>query len=138
MSSPNVRRAIYSALEQLLPGYTYVPTLNVPVDKTALPNGNWYTVDFQAFTTERVSLGIPGCFKERGMVLVSLAAPPDQGDLNLADMADAFRAAFVDWFDDSGAIHIYEIDLPNEVDAGDLRGSWWMMEFPMDYEYHRH
>jgi hypothetical protein len=138
MSSPAVRRAVYSALPVLLPDFLYVPTLNVPVDKTTLPAGPWYTVDFQAFESARVSLGTPGCFLERGVILVSLASPPDLGDLALADMAEAFRTAFIDWFDDSGAIRVREVDPPLEVDAGDLRGSWWLMEVSMDYEYHRH
>lgn len=138
MSSAAVRRAIYDALPVLLPDYVFVPTLNVPVDKAALPEGNWYTVDFQSFDAPRVSLGRPGCFEERGMVLVTLAAPPDQGDLSLADMAEALRNAFIDWFDATGAVRVYQVNPPIEVDAGDLRGAWWLMEVPLDYTFHRH
>ena len=139
MSSPDVRRAIYSALPALLPDFVYVPTLNVEVDQSALPDGHWYTVDFQAFEAPRVSLGRPGCFLERGVVLVTLAAPSAEGDLPLADMAEQFRTEFLDWFEPTaGAIRIYQVNPPLEVDAGDLRGAWWLIEVAMDYEYHRH
>jgi hypothetical protein len=138
MSSALVRRAIYDALPVLLPDFVYVPTLNVEVDQESLPAGPWYTVDFQSFESVRVAIGRPGCFTERGIIMVTLASPPDAGDLALADMADQFRAAFLDWFDGTGAMRVYQVNPPLEVDAGDLRGAWWLMEVPMDYEYHRH
>ena len=138
MSSPAVRRAIEGALPTLMPGLAYIKTLNVPIDSAALPS-HWCTLDFHAFESVRTSIGMPGCFLERGMVLATLAAPPDEGDLPLADLAEEFRAAFLDWIDPAtGTIRVYQVNPPVEVDAGDLRGAWWLMEVALDYEYHRH
>jgi len=138
MSSVFVRRAIYEALPAQLPAFQYVPTLNVEIDKTALPAAPWYTIDFDAFESVRVSLGLPGCFRERGTVLITLAAPSGSGDLALADKAEDIRVAFQDWFDPTGALRVYQVDPPVEVDGGDLRGAWWLMEVLMAYEFHRH
>ena len=63
MSTAFVRRAIYDALPLVLPGMTYVPTLNVETHPELLPQANWYTVDFGALEDRRVSLGMPGCFR---------------------------------------------------------------------------
>lgn len=136
MSSAPVRRAIEAALPVLLPSLTYVPTLNVPIDQSALPS-HWFTIDYQAFESVRISIGLPGCFKERGIILATLAAPPDDTDLPLADMAEQFRDAFLDWFDPSGFVRVYQVNPPLEVDAGDLRGSYWLMEVALDYEFYR-
>ena len=138
MSTAFVRRTIYDALPVVLAGFTYVPTLNVETHPENLPAGRWYTVDFSSLEDRRVSLGSPGCFREEGLVTLTLAQPANAGDLELADMAEAVRTAFLDWFDPSGQLRIFQVDPPIEVDGGDLHGAWWLMEVPMSYEFHRH
>lgn len=139
MSSAFVRRAIYTALPTVLPGFEFVPTLNVETHPELLPQPQWYTVDFEPLEEIRPSLG-QSCFQENGVVIVTLAqmANDAEGDLNLADMAETVRGAFLDWVDPSGELRINQIDPPIEVDGGDLHGAWWLMEVPMTYAYHRH
>ena len=43
------------------------------------------------------------------------------GDLALADLAETVRSAFLDWFDPTGQLRVYQVDPPFEVDGGDLR-----------------
>jgi len=138
MSSLYVRQAFYAALPILLPSFVYVPTLNDQVKQQLLPDGLWYTIDFDAFEEMRVSLGMPGCFRERGVVNVTLAAPANTDDLPLAQFAQSVHDAFLDWFDPTGMLRVYQVDPPIEVDGGDLHGAWWLMEVPLSYVWQRH
>jgi hypothetical protein len=140
MSSLFVRQTFYAALPILLPTLTYYPTLNVPqVDEPdeGAPD-RWYTIDFEALDESRVSIGMPGCFVERGVVVVTLAERAGFGDLDLAEMAQTVHDAFLDWHDPTGHLRVVQVDPPIEVDGGDLHGAWWLMEVPMGYEWHRH
>lgn len=135
MSSAFVRLAIYAALPAELPGMTFVPTLNVWGEQKTLPAEGWYSVDFAALECVRTSLGMPGCFRERGSAVVTLAAAAMAGDIPLAEQAAAVWWAFQDWYDPSGRLRVAQVAPPIEVDAGDLRGAWWLMEVPLEYEY---
>lgn len=135
MSSAFVREALYAALPVELPGMTFVPTLNVWCHQETLPAGGWYSVDFAAIEDVRTSLGTPGCFRERGTVNVTLAAAAMAGDIDLARQADAVWWAFQDWSDPTGLLRVSQVQPPIEVDAGDLRGAWWLMEVPLEYDY---
>lgn len=135
MSSAFVRKAIYAALPAELPGMSFVPTLNVWCHQENLPADGWYSVDFAAVEDVRTSLGTPGCFRERGAAVLTLAAPAMAGDLALAEQADAVWWAFQDWYDPTGQLRVAQVAPPIEVDAGDLRGAWWLMEVPLEYEY---
>lgn len=135
MSSAYVREAIYAALPVELPGMVFVPTLNVWCHQEELPADGWYSVDFNANECVRTSLGMPGCFRERGVVVLTLAAPAMAGDIDLARQADRVWEAFQDWYDPGCKLHIQQANPPIEVDAGDLRGAWWLFEVPLEYEY---
>jgi hypothetical protein len=134
MSSTFVREAIYTAIPLLLPDLAFVPTLNVPVDKTVFPD-LWFTVDFAALERPRTALGSPGCYLERGVILADMYSKPDVGDIPLAQMGDEISAAFLDWTDPTGALRIYQVNPPTEVDGGDMRGAWWVMQLSLDYNY---
>lgn len=135
MSSAFVREAFYAALPAELPGMTFVPTLNVWGEQKELPPAGWYSIDFMAVECVRTSLGMPGCFRERGSAVLVLAAAAMAGDIDLAEQADLVWWKFQDWYDPSGRLHVGQANPPIEVDAGDLRGAWWLFEVPLEYEY---
>lgn len=135
MSSVFVREAFYEALPVELPDYVFVPTLNVWGEQKELPPDGWYSIDFAAIETVRTSIGNPGCFRERGVVNIVLAAPAMAGDIDLARQAAVVWWKFQDWYDPTFALHVNQAQPPIEVDAGDLRGAWWLFEVPLEYEY---
>lgn len=135
MSSAFVREAFYAALPAELPGFEFVPTLNVWTVQAELPADGWYSIDFVATECVRTSLGNPGCFRERGSAVVTLAAPAMAGDIDLARQADLVWWKFQDWYDPTGRLKVAQANPPIEVDGGDLRGAWWLFEVPLEYEY---
>lgn len=137
MSSAFVREAFYAALPAELPQFAFVPTLNVWTEQQELPPDGWYSIDFVALECVRTSLGNPGCFRERGSAVITLAAPAMAGDIDLARQADVVWWKFQDWYDPTFALHVGQANPPIEVDAGDLRGAWWLFEVTLEYEYRR-
>lgn len=135
MSSAFVREAFYAALPAELPAFHFVPTLNVWGEQKELPPEGWYSIDFMAVECVRTSIGMPGCFRERGTAVLTLAAAAMAGDIDLAREADVVWYKFQDWYDPTGLLHVGQANPPLEVDGGDLRGAWWLFEVPLEYEY---
>ena len=138
MSANAVRDAFRAKLDTLLvpDGFAFVESINKAESTQNLPD-NWYTLDFMPSSDERISLGVPGLFRESGRCSVAIFTPQQIEDEDAVDAAEIVRAEMANWFDPTGMIRVTSAQPPTDMDGGDFRGSFYGIAVDLTYTYDR-
>jgi len=138
MSAAYVREAFRTQVSGLLDaeGFTYVESVNLAESTKDLPP-HWYTLDFLPATDVRISLGVPGLFRESGRVVVLIFTPQQVLDTDAVAAAEIVRAAMANWFDPTGMIRVETAQPPVDLDGGDFRGSFYGITVDLIYQFDR-
>lgn len=104
----------------------FVETVNVPV--TSQGHGDvWTTLLFPPSTMERVSIGMPGCVRESGIVQVTTIAKSGVGDAAVLAVAEALRLFFANQYAVLGPVRWLWSRDPMPPNTGeDAEGYWYL------------
>lgn len=141
MSAAFVRASFRAKLAPLLTpdGFVFVESVNLAPSTKELPS-NWYTLEFIPSDDVRAALGVPTRFRETGVVLVAVFTPQQTEDTSAIGAAEIIRAALCNWTehdDNAGDIRVLDAQPPQDLDAGDFRGSFYGATVSLRYQYDR-
>jgi hypothetical protein len=117
-------------------GAPYFETENADiVDAAALPDV-WMTLQFLAFTDERIAVGpLPTCFQERGTVSLPIFARAGMGDSDGVSAAESVRAFAHAWGGWPAGFNISQISPPSSPEPG-ADGGWYRIDIDLEYSWH--